>query len=213
MIGMNVDPLNPSGAPAPQTLFGLGVRWVRLVSRRGVEPYVQSCQQAGLMVLAVVTEESGGYLCPADCYQIGNEPDVDGTLDSMAPDTYVDYWHLYRGTYRDVLMIGAGLGAGQPDYWAAVQQAGGLSGAAGFGAHPYAKTATEARHLLQAYKGITPELPLWVDEWNRPVGEIPAFVAMLRQQAVMHAWFCWSDGMVPGFGLSPAKSRMLTAAA
>ncbi len=209
----NVDPLNPDGAPFANTLIAAGFRGVRLVSRPSVAPYVQRMQDAGLMVLAVVTEQSGGYLCPADVYQVGNEPDVAGTGDSMSAADYVVHWNLYRETYPDVIMIGAGLASGQTSYWQAVQAAGGLKGAAGFAVHPYARTALSAAGLLKAYQKITPGLSLWVSEWHRPDAEIPAFATMLRANTVMSAWFAWGGQPNPQFNLTPQSTRILGACA
>jgi hypothetical protein len=218
VTGINVDPLNPDNAPRVDELQRTGVRWVRLVSRDddAVRQYVEMCWSVGLMVLAVITEQSGGYLCPADVYQGGNEPDVAGTGDSMSPGAYVAYWNLYRKTYPELVMVGAGLGSGQISYWQQVQAAGGLQGASGFAVHPYAKTAVQAKTMLAAYQKITPSLPLWVTEWNRPPAEVPAFASMLRQVSVMDAWFCWSPSVARGVGiyeLDASTKRVLGAVA
>jgi hypothetical protein len=203
-LGLNVDPFNSDNAPSVDQLQRCGARWVRLVSRPGVEDYVSACHAADIMVLAVVTQQSEGYLCPAEFFQIGNEPDVPGTGDTMSAASYVEYWNLYRNTYPDVPMIGAGLGSGQAAYWRSVQSAGGLHGAAGFGVHPYAKDATGARALLRQYQNITPNLSLWITEMNRPSGELPEFTTMLRTlPVVMWAWFCWSPSVARGAGIYP----------
>jgi hypothetical protein len=192
----------------PADLMRLGIRWVRLVSRPGVEQYINWMQEAGIMVLAVVNEQSGGYLCPADVYQIGNEPDVLGTKDSMSPVGYRSYFRLYRETYPDLTMIGAGLGSGQTNYWALVEQGGGLPGASGFAVHPYAKKAPQARLLLNQYRTFSPNLPLWCTEINRSAAELPEFVAMLKTLPVaMWAWFCWSEDFARQAGIYPLDER------
>ncbi len=213
MTVVNVDPTNPAGAPEPLVIRMAGFTWVRMVSHQGAVPYGQQCQAAGLFVLAVITEESGGYLCPADAYQIGNEPDVGmgHTPNAKSPADFVAWWNLYRGTYPALTMIGPGLASGDPHYWRDVQAAGGLKGAAGMAVHPYGKDWVTARGLLQAYRAITPTLPVWLTEWSRPAGEIPAFKAMLRANTVADAFFCWSDGMVQGFGCSPEQRRAIGA--
>jgi len=206
---VNVDPLNPTNAPLPADLMRLGDRWVRLVSRPGVEQYVNWMQVAGIMVVAVVNEQSGGYLCPADVYQIGNEPDVPGTDDSMSPAGYRSYFRLYRETYPDLTMIGAGLGSGQTSYWNTVIQGGGLPGASGFAVHPYAKTAQQARSLLNQYRTLSPSLPLWCTEINRPAAELPEFSAMLKSlPVVMWSWFCWSEDFAHQAGIYPLDDRL-----
>jgi len=215
-IGVNVDPLNPDNAPSIDELQRAGMRWVRLVSRDDdeVRRYIDTCWANGLMVLAVITEQSGGYLCPADIYQCGNEPDVAGTADSMSPSTYLAYWNIYHQTHPDLVMIGAGLGSGQVRWWQDLVMQTGTPprGMAGFAVHPYAKTAAQAKTLLAAYQKITPSLPLWITEWNRPPAEMPAFASMLRQVSVMNAWFCWSPSVARGVGiyeLDASTRRML----
>jgi hypothetical protein len=44
-------------------------------------------------------------------------------------------------------------------------------------------------------------MKLLVLEWHRPSGEVAKFGQMLNEETDWHCWFCWSDGMVPGFGL------------
>lgn len=207
----NVDPDNPANAPGAEELLRYGFRGVRLVSRHGVENYTDAMWSAGLMVLGVVTEQSGGYLCPADVYQIGNEPDVAGTADYRPAPEYVSYWNLYRDTYSDLMMIGAGLGSGQTSYWQAVKNAGGLHGAAGFAVHPYGKSATAAMSLLLNYRAITPSLGLWVTEWNRPTAETPEFAAMLDRLSgvVCHARFAWGGQSDNQFNATPTQLRLL----
>ncbi len=214
---INVDPTNPAGSPTPLEICTKGFNGVRLVSRQGTAAvYAQTCMDANLAVVAVVTAESGGFLCPADVYQIGNEPDAG--LPSQGPNNltaadYVALWNLYRDTYPTVTMIGAGLSSGKPQYWRDIQTAGGLRGAAGFAVHPYNKTSYQALALLMQYRAVTPGLGMWITEWNRPAAEVADFAAMLHQTSgvVGAAWFCWADGMVPGFGLSSGQQRMLVA--
>ncbi len=213
MFGVNVDPLNPAGAPTVDQLSHIGCRWVRLVSRPGVEQYVADIQAGGLMVLAVVARESNGYVFGGpDVWQFGNEPDVVSEASwNMSPAEYAGTFNFYQATYPQLTWIAAGLASGQTSYWQQVVLQG-LNNVTGFAVHPYAKTAPEARALLQAYLRITPSLPCWATEWNRPAMEIPGFASMLRQTVAMSCWFCWSDGMVPGFGLTDSISRQLNAA-
>ena len=88
--------------------------------------------------------------------------------------------------------------SGQPDWWQSVDP--GALGLDGIDVHPYGKDPDEAGHLLGLYKQYG--LPLYVLEWNRPANEIAAYAAMLVQEEVRAGcFFCWSEGMVPGFGL------------
>lgn len=212
MTGINVDPTYDAGAPAASALKDAGFTWVRLVSRPSVDTYARVMLDSGIYVLAVVTEESGGYICPADAYQIGNEPDAASNSgpNAKSPADFVAWWNLYRDTYPDLTMIGPGLASGQPWYWQQIQSAGGLRGAAGFAVHPYNKDAYNAGLLLQQYEAITPNLALWVTEWNRPVADIPEFKEMLRTDATMDAFFCWQP--YQNWGCTPEQRRAITAA-
>lgn len=96
------------------------------------------------------------------------------------------------------LLVGGGSVSGQPGWWDAVDAAG--LGLQGIDVHPYGKDPEEARTLLRLYAAHG--LPLYVFEWNRPAAEIPAYAQMLDEENVGAAcYFCWSDAMVPGFGL------------
>lgn len=111
-------------------------------------------------------------------------------------------WRLYRDTYPTLTMIAAGLASGSVFWWRHVGPQ--LHGCAAVSVHPYAKTAAQARTLLRAYRAVRPDLALWATEWWRPPEQVVPFARMLAQEAEMAAWFCWSDGMVPGMGLVAA---------
>jgi hypothetical protein len=161
---------------------------VRLVMRSGgqCEQYAKTCKDAGLFVLGVLANESGGYMIAnADLYQIGNEPD--GAPPSswvMSPQEYVDLWNLYHGTYPNLPMIAAGLSSGDPSWWDKVAPQ--LDGCKGVAVHPYGKTLGEAKTLLAAYRAVRPSMGLYVSEWNRPAAEIPGYDWWLRQNTMAH---------------------------
>jgi hypothetical protein len=220
-VMVNVDPVNvdADGAPDPSVLLQYGIRGVRLVVRNvpEVRAYVPPVQAAGLAVLGVITNEGLGDVMadiPCDVYQLNNEPDQPNTY--LSPSDYVDWWNTYYGTLfaagkplEGIPVIGAGLASGQVSYWRDVQYAGGLQGAAAMGLHPYAKTAGQAASLIAQYRAVTPRLPVFVSEWNRPTAEVPAFSQMLRQNpGVMgHAWFCWHN--YETFVLGPQRARLM----
>jgi hypothetical protein len=204
---VNVDPSHAAGHPAAIDLLKWGITGVRLVARPGVDAAAQQYMDAGLMVLSVIARESGGHIGPADVHQVGNEPDSSGPSSwTMSPAQYREEWRIYRETFPDLVLISAGLTSGNVQWW---RDLGPLPGCSGMGAHPYNKTAAQARALIRAYKAITPSLPVWATEWWRPANEVTEFAAMLRAECVASAWFCWSDGMVPGFGLAPTTARQL----
>ena len=202
---VNVDPLNPVNTAEPGILKDAGFGGVRLVSRQGVEQFVESCHVRNLFVLACVTQQSRGYLVPgADCYQIGNEPDIAGTLDSMPAQAFADHLQLYRNTYPDLMMVTGGLARGVATFLRDVRDAGGLAGYSGVGLHYPAMAAT-----FSAFTRYASGLPFVVSEWWTPADKVLAYRLMLRQQNVLLAgWFCWGYEQ---FALSPEQNRALNA--
>jgi hypothetical protein len=204
---VNVDPLNPVNTAPPLEIRAKGFAGVRYVSRLGLDDWVNECQTAGLYVVACITEQSDGHLPPnADLYQIGNEPDIDGTDDTMDAVAFAGYLQLYRRTYPELPMITGALASGQPIYLRNVRDAGGLTGFLGVGLH-YPSEAT----MFAGYKRYTGGLPFYVTEWWRPTERILEYKVMLRQAGVvLDAWFSWG---YQEFALSPAQERALRAAA
>lgn len=202
---VNVDPQNPANTASPAEIKQAGFGGVRLVSRVAVTAAAWDFRDAGLFVLAAVTEESGGFLIPdCDLYQIGNEPDIDGTADSMSATQYVEYLKLYRGTYPDLPMITAGLASNQPQYLRTVRDAGGLTGFLGVGMH-YPSSQSAMTSMLR----YSDNLPLYVTEWNYPAHLIPSYRLMLRQTRVaLDCWFSWGYDR---WALSNAQKRALSA--
>jgi hypothetical protein len=210
-LGVNVDPNNASSwaAPDPAQLHAEHFQGVRLTSRDDpvVYDYAEACKAAGLQVLAIITGESGGYVLPqADIVQIGNEPDLLDTW--LDPAEYASLWDLYRGTYPQFVMFSAGLASGDPRYMAQVLDRITSDWPAAIAIHPYAKTAESAAHLFDAYWNLTSLVPVVATEWWQPSGEglIWPFQDMLNNQldgrsTIWSSWFCYTDAMVPGFGL------------
>jgi hypothetical protein len=206
--GVNLDPLNiPHGRPDPALLRSLGFTWVRLVARPGVETYEHECRQAGLRTLVVLANESfaagwvDGYMeaMSPSAWQLGNEPDQAGPSSwTMRPSEYLSLWRSIAPMLRrqGAPVVAAGLASGIPEWLAEIT---GELDADALCVHPYCKTAEQARDLLERYRVYG--RPLWVTEWHRPALEVGEFAAMLEGQAEMAAWYAWSDGMNPGFGL------------
>lgn len=176
--------------------------------------YHQQIKQAGLQSYAVLARESFGSASRADTVAalptdldgvaIGNEPDGDG------PSSWQMTQSSYRRLIRDCApavrarcpsarVIAGGMVSGQPGWLEPV--ASDIAQLVDFlDVHPYAKDPNEAQVLLDQY-WETYLIPLMVLEWNRPTDQISSFVQMLERTAHSSSWFCWSDGMVPGFGL------------
>lgn len=214
-----LDPLNPHGAPTLEELQQAGVGGGRHVARNdgAFYGYQDRLEQAGLTSCVVLARESFpnndarfwtdqySAQCHPTYWQIGNEPDA-GLLPAPSPSswsmTHAEYAWLWRECARAILanqpdarLITAGLVSGQPS-WAAGLKPLLTPTPYAWGVHPYGKAAAAARTLLWAYPA-----PTMVTEWNRPAEEIAAYGAMLEAECLWSAYFCWSDGMVPGFGL------------
>lgn len=202
---VNCDPFNPANTAPGSILRHSVFGGVRFVSRPGTESFVNEMQAEDLFVLAIVTEQSGGFLVPgADLYQIGNEPDIDGTNDTMSARDYAGYAQLYRNDKPDLPMITAGLASGNPLYLRDVDAAGGLTGFNGIALH-YPRDAT----AISRYTRYAHGLPKYVTEWWRPYDRILDYRAELRKaDIVLDAWFCWGYGQ---WALEPEQTRALRA--
>jgi len=216
MHGLNVDPLNPAGRPDPTLLHNIGFEWVRMVARPGITDYHDACQRAGLRTLLVIARESVlaasiGYYARTyfpDAWQIGNEPDaVSPSSWTMAQEGYVAFWRECVSALKPQAapIVTAGLASGHPEWIGPI--AGELWGCHAVAVHPYAKTADQARALIQEYRRVT-GLAVWVSEWNRPAGEIAGFVRMLCQETEVSCWFAATNGMENGFGLLDVPEKL-----
>lgn len=200
IFAANVDPRFERGAPSPDEVRALGLTGVALVSRRDTHDYAWTMRQAGIHVLARIDKSSEGWMVPASVYQIGNEPDIESPASwTMTTADWIKLWNQYRNTYPSLVMIGPGLASGDVSWWKKVSNQ--ISGCAGVGVHPYAKSAAGALELLRAYANITPKRKLWISEWNRPADEVAVFAGMLGGVCEYAAWFCWTDLMVDRMGL------------
>jgi hypothetical protein len=212
---MNVDPLNPLGAPEPADLKQAGFNWVRLVSRPGVEDYVAKCRAADVQVLAVIASESFDgevphVLAPApDAYQLGNEPDGAGVSSwKMSKEDYVRLWTSLAGTLGDQV-IAAGLCSDDPFDWIQSIFDELVPTPQGIAVHPYGATPQDAQDLLDQFHSLG--VPVWLSEWNLVPREsldgdgvaddLDALWGVLSGSADATFWFCWSDNMVDGLGV------------
>jgi hypothetical protein len=184
-------------------LYTLGFRGVRAVSNARYVDRITTLRSMGLDVLAVVTDESQGFVpWNASIVQVGNEPDGPG---GMTPREYADYWNIYRETYPDFRMFSAGLcsgGMNAVNYLAAAWPDMRIKPEA-IAIHPYNKTPQEAAGDFDLMWNQF-QVPVIATEWFRDAAstEIWDFQAMLDDRSsVWNSWFCWTDAMVKPFGL------------
>lgn len=163
--------------------------------------------------------------------EVWNEPD----LTSVGNVPAEHYGPLLNATYSavkasspDVSVVLGGLATGNPNYVADVRAAaGGRLPADGVGVHPYGQRPSPdwpnpawgfgvLTDLLSRYYSVEPK-PLWITEVGttdgnaRPTFPQHAFAAVAANLTAAQCehvlWFCWSDGMVNGFGVVDASGN------
>ncbi len=225
-VGINLDGRHFAGSPSHSKLVGCKFTGARLLSSSDNWLYTQNVLKGSaprIEVMAIVTDESHGYILPqADILQIGNEADLsEPAPDHMSVSEYVRLWERYTNTYRYLgkQFYTCGFASGDPTYFAEFMwyvNSWGLCEPDAVAVHPYLKTDSEARDLLDAYWNVTGYIPVVVTEWytDPGQGQIWAMQNMLDgdggdgqgpRASVWNSWFCWSDGMVDKFGLVTAN--------
>jgi N-acetylmuramoyl-L-alanine amidase len=213
--GINVDASNPFGTPPPALLQAVNFNAVRLVNKTpAAEQYAATCKKSGLFVLDAITHEANGQLLAnADLHEIRNEIDIASASSEgvIPPDQYRQEVVRYAGSNPDRKFILGSLAAG--DFTAAYLRAvlpvlrdPNLSNVVGFAVHPYGKGLADTKVLTAAHHDaclgvLGRDLGAYITEWDRPIDEIPAYDWWLRSSTAGGWKFCWSEGMVPGFGL------------
>jgi N-acetylmuramoyl-L-alanine amidase len=213
--GINCDPSTQAGGPDAGVLKALAFNAVRVVNKAPVaEQYASACRKAGLFVLDAITHEANGQLLAnADLHEIRNEIDIASPASEgiIPPDAYKQEVIAYAGSNPGLKFVLGSLAAG--DYSASylrsilpVLHDPNLANVVGFSLHPYGKTLADARTLIASHQQacrevLGRELQVFITEWNRPASEIAGYDWWLRQNTAGAWWFCWSEAMVPGFGL------------
>lgn len=209
--GLNVDPENHHGRPDPAELKRLGFTSVRFVARGSTvcRDYFTDCAGVGLDTYICYASEDQRPLEEliemfpgATCWILGNEPD--GQPPSswiMSPTQWAAFHQVNAAKVRQYspnsMVATAGLCSGNPDW--AKPVINNLSYDL-LNIHLYAGDAENKRELLSAYRALRGDV-LMVGEWYWEAAGIPPYVKMLDEECFASQWFCWSDGMVDGFGL------------
>ena len=206
LFAVNIDPSNDVAwaQSTPEALVAEGFRGVRFTSRAEIQDKIDALKAAGLQVMAIVTGESEGYVpYNADLLQIGNEPDLQG----VPPADYADEWVLYRNTYPQFAgrFVMAGLASGGQnavDYAAAVFDAIGDRAPLPdmIAIHPYTKTPEAAAgDFDQMWNAFG--RPVIATEWYNDESTWNFQCMLAGRSSLWSSAFCYSDAMVPGFGL------------
>ena len=122
-------------------------------------------------------------------------------------------------------VVFGGLASGNPTgYLRAVANTLGRLPVDGIGVHPYGKAPSGDNGMipyLQTISAAFPTLPLWITEYGdgqitKPRYEVVDYYMRLIDAALRRSvanvvpvalWYCWSDGMNPGFGITDADRQ------
>lgn len=171
-------------------LASLSIRRVRIISRPGLEWYVDACWASNILVRAIVVD---GYYCPADEYLVLNEPNLNG----MSAQRFASELQIHRNQYPDLTLIAGPLGddlshsIDAASYMTAVRRAGGLAGYQGVSVN-YPPSAAR----IGAVKIAAGGLPVHVPEYFRPARELGPYLRDVIYPAAATAdLFCVNSGM------------------
>lgn len=161
-----------------------------------------------------------------EAYEIWNEPDEPNPRPEYAPNIPPHiYGELLRDSWwaikavSDAQVIIGGLDSGDPSYLVAARNSAGALYADGVGIHPYGQRPDPSwpspswgfgnlEDIVWNYHATT-GLPVWITELGIEDESIQAeylsraFARVASMPGVVAhlIWFCWSDGMVHGFGI------------
>lgn len=223
-IGLNVA---RDGSSDPVTVRDLGATWVRIVAmaEHDLTDYLLRCEDQGLRVLLVLARESfadGGtvslyrerYADLVDAVQVGNESDlVSPSSWTMAPGELAALGLSVRTAWPGIPIVCAGMASGHPEWMDGMN----LSWADAVAVHPYLKDAPnpsdledlpDADALVREYGRfgkpvLVTEWGWWGDQEQRATEETRDMVRWAGSTDLCEVlfYFCYSDSMVPPFGL------------
>ena len=201
---------------SPADIAALGATWARTVAYpdADISDWIRGCHSQGVRVLLVLARESIGadangwrenidmyrdrYPGLIDAWQVGNEADHESpsswTMEKADLSNLLQVARQRLGS--EAYIVGAGLVSGHPSWAAGVN----WNPVSAIACHPYAKfpSTPELDDLLSGY--IAHGKPLWVTEYHaRTIGMAAALRNHPHLQVTLA--FCYSDSMVPGFGL------------
>lgn len=213
----------------PSMLYAEGFRGVRFTGRASIQHRIDECVAAGLEVMAIITGESAGYVPHnAQWLQFHNEPDLNPDLPDNRAQAVADGYVLFRNTYAEHTDANGVL-------WASPGFASGGQRAIGYcrefldyigdrapwpdaiAIHPYTLEPGSAQNLIDQFWDAF-GIPVIVTEWHHAADTdyIWNFQCMLNGEGLdgrggrCEAWnsyFCYTDAMVPGFGLKDAQGN------
>ena len=204
----------------PDHDLGPWLRQVRAARGRNLVIIARESLRPDWTFRAAARNYAARYGALVDAWQIGNEADARGPASwTMTPRQLNRLIGAFRAAMPSARLVAAGLVSGNPGYLDAVD----IRPVEAIAVHPYGQrpNATfrfgggwegwgEVRVLLDAYRRFGK--PIWVTEFGGEVGLFDnehhravyhsQIIEALAQAGVPVACvFCWSDGMVPGFGL------------
>lgn len=223
--GMNIP---RDGSADPAHLAAGGVTWVRVVAHpdHDLTSYFGRLASYGIKVLLVLARESGGdplgwertYGDKVAAVQAGNEPDLDSESSwTMTKPELVAFGRRVRQAWPEHAVVCAGLASGHPEWLDGVD----LSWCDAIAVHPYLKDApnpndiedlVDIPDLIDRYRRFGK--PILITEWgwwgvdeDRAMQETTDAAAWMAttDDVEIFFYFCWSDAMVPPFGMLKAN--------
>lgn len=177
-----------AGSPDPWRLASMGIRRVRIISKPGLDWFIDACWTNNVYVRAVVVD---GYYCRADEYVVGNEPN----LNDISAQQFAEELQIHRNDHPERVLIAGGIGdalaAGIDGaaYLRDVAAHGGLRGYQGVSIHYPASAAR-----MTAFKRYAQGSPVHIGEYNPD--DLSDYLAnVVRPHARTADYFCISDGM------------------
>jgi len=160
----------------------------------------------------IAQEAAEKYGNRVSAYEIWNEQDASSASSIYIPPQ--DYASLLSAAYTAIksssssdVIIG-GLVSGDIGYLNTVMNNAGAS-SDGIGVHPYLININSLSNRVTQYISSSHSKPIWITEFGWETSNqndqsqylINAFNTFNQRGVPISFWYCWSDGMNPGFGL------------
>jgi hypothetical protein len=221
-FGVNLDFRYDAGYPPLLTARRLGLTWVRVISLPVMEYWAEQLLLHGCQVIAVYTGESeaaGRYVMnSASVLQVGNEPFMGGaaTWPAGNANAFVKKWLEVRDLVWDkhgqwFPLMGPGMWVQDYSKWASIADR--IEGVTTAAVHVYGHSPEQARPLLERYRAVRPDIPLFCSEWMARWPDTLALARTIDTFCTGRCWYTWDNPGEPHHTLAatPEMGILLTA--